>query len=96
MKYLVEKSNSESIKNLNTGDIVLVAGKGHEKNQDYGSRKKFYFLIKEVILQSIKNKNKSLSKNYKINIIKELSQSTISNKLKINNISINSKSIKKE
>ena len=46
LKYLDrKKAIIESIKNLNTGDILLVAGKGHEKNQDYGS-KKIFFLIK--------------------------------------------------
>ena len=45
---------------------------------------------------SIKHKNKSLSKNFKLNIIAEEAKSKISNKLVIKNISINSKSIKKK
>ena len=48
-----------------------------------------------MILKSIKLKNKFLSKNLKLNIIKEQSNSKISNKLLIKNISINSKNIKK-
>ena len=28
--------------NLNTGEILLVAGKGHEKIQDYGKKKLFF------------------------------------------------------
>ena len=79
---------------LNTGEILLVAGKGHEKTQDYG-KKKIFFSDQEVILESIKSKNKFLSKNFKLNIIKEEAKSKISNKLVIKNISINSKSIKK-
>ena len=89
-----KKAINEAIKDLNTGDILLVAGKGHEKIQDYG-KKKLFFSDKKVIMDSVKFKNKSLSNNLKLNIIKELSNSKISNKLQINNISINSKTIKK-
>jgi len=83
-----------AIMSLKTGEILLVAGKGHEKTQDFGKRKLF-FSDREVILKSIKYKNKFLSKDLKLNIIKEESQSKISQKLIINNISINSKIIKK-
>jgi MurE/MurF fusion protein len=89
-----KKAIYEAVKNLNTGDLLLVAGKGHEKTQDYGVRKLF-FSDRKVILNSIKSKNKSLSKNLKLNIIKEESKSQISKKLIIKNISINSKLIKK-
>ncbi len=85
---------NQAIKNLNTGELLLVAGKGHEKIQDYGN-KKLFFSDKEIILKSIKSKNKLLSKNLKLNIIKEESKSQISNNLKIKSISINSKIIKK-
>ena len=80
---------------LKTGELLLVAGKGHEKTQDYG-KKKLLFSDKEVILKSVKYKNKFLSNNLKLNIIKEQSKSKITNKLVIKNISINSKSIKKD
>ena len=89
-----KKAIHEAIMSLNTGDLVLVAGKGHEKIQDYGKRK-FYFSDQEIILNSIKKKNNSLSENLKLNIIKELSGSKVIDKKKINNISINSKAIKK-
>ena len=89
-----KKAIHEAIMKLTTGELLLVAGKGHEKIQDYG-RKKIFFSDREVILKSIKYKNKSLSKNLKLNIIKEQSNSKIPNKLVINNISINSKIIKK-
>ena len=85
----------EAIKNLETGDILLVAGKGHEKIQDYG-KKKLFFSDKNEILNSIKIKNKSLSKDFKLNIIREQSKSKISNKLVIKDISINSRIIKKD
>ncbi len=90
-----KKAISEAIKNLNTGDILLVAGKGHEKTQDFG-KKKIYFSDKKIILDCIKLKNINLSKNFKINIIKELSK--IKNKtpsVKADKARINSKEVKK-
>ncbi len=90
-----KKAISEAIKNLNTGDILLVAGKGHEKTQDFGKRK-IYFSDKKIILDCIKLKNTSLSKNFKINIIKELSK--IKNKIplvKADKARINSKEVNK-
>ena len=89
-----KKAINEAVKDLKTGDLLLIAGKGHEKTQDYGS-KKLFFSDQEVILKSIKLKNKFLSKNLKLNIIKEQSKSKISNKLLIKNISINSKILKR-
>ncbi len=89
-----KKAIHEAIMSLNTGDLLLVAGKGHEKTQDYGNRK-IFFSDKKTILNSIKLKNKYLSNNLKLNIIKEQSNSAIPNKLVIKNICINSKSIKK-
>ena len=40
-----KKAIHQAIMSLNTGDLLLVAGKGHEKFQDYGG-KKFFFQIK--------------------------------------------------
>jgi murE/murF fusion protein len=90
-----KKAIYDAVMRLKTGDLLLVAGKGHEETQDYGKRKLF-FSDTQVILKSIKIKNKSLSNNLKLNIIKEVSNSAIPNKLNINNISINSKTIKKD
>ncbi len=90
-----KKAISEAIKNLNTGDILLVAGKGHEKTQDFG-KKKIYFSDKKIILDCIKLKNTNLSKNFKINIIKELSK--IKSKIplvKADKARINSKEVNK-
>ena len=89
-----KKAINKSIEDLKTGDLLLVAGKGHEKIQDYG-KKKFFFSDKRIILKSIKLKNKFLSKDLKLNIIKELSNTKISSKVLIKNISINSKNLKK-
>ena len=89
-----KKAIEEAIRNLNTGEILLVAGRGHEKIQDYGKRK-ILLSDKKIILQSINSKNKFLSNNIKLNIINEQSKSKISNKLIIKNVSINSKTTKK-
>ncbi len=89
-----KKAIHEAIMSLKTGELLLVAGKGHEKIQDYGD-KKLFFSDREVISNSIKYKNRFLSKDLKLNIINEESKSNISNKLNIKNISINSKLIKK-
>ncbi|MDB9718376.1 UDP-N-acetylmuramoyl-L-alanyl-D-glutamate--2,6-diaminopimelate ligase, partial [Candidatus Pelagibacter sp.] len=86
----------KAIFELKTGDILIVAGKGHEKIQVYKKIKKL-FSDQQQILKTIKIKNKTLSNSLKLNILKELSNSTnISSKLKIKNASINSKEIKKD
>ena len=86
---------NQAIMSLKTGDILIVAGKGHEKIQEYKGVKKL-FSDQEQILINIKIKNKKLSNNLKLNILKELSNSSnISSKLKIKNASINSKEVKK-
>ena len=87
-----EKAISLAIRNLNSGEILLIAGKGHEKNQDYGSyiRK---FSDKKIILKYIKNKNKNLAFDWKVNILKEKIKKEIPNNFKINKASINSKKI---
>ena len=89
-----KKAIYQAVMALKTGELLLVAGKGHEKIQDYG-KKKIFFSDKEVILKSIKSKNKFLSTDLKLNIINEMSKSKLSKKLQIKNISINSKTIKK-
>ena len=89
------KAIKKAIFDLKTGDILVVAGKGHEEIQDYGKVKK-KFSDKKKILTSIKAKNKVLSNNIKVNILKELSNSKyISSKVNINKASINSNEIKK-
>ena len=85
----------KAIFDLKTGDILIVAGKGHEETQDYGKIKRL-FSDRAEILKNIKIKNKTLSNDLKLNILKELSNSNkISLKLKINNASINSKEVKR-
>jgi len=85
----------KAIFDLKTGDILMVAGKGHEIIQEYKKIKKLFSDEREI-LKNIKIKNKTLSDNLKLNILKELSNSSnISTKLKINKASINSREIKK-
>ena len=85
----------KAILSLKTGDILIVAGKGHEKIQEYKNKKRL-FSDKEEILKNIIIKNKTLSINIKLNILKELGNSNnVSSKLKIRKASINSKEIKK-
>ena len=73
-KHAIDKA----IHDLKTGDLLLVAGKGHEKIQDYGN-KKLFFSDRRVILDSIKIKNRYLSDNLKLNIIKEQSKNYFKN-----------------
>ena len=90
------KAISKSVQNLKTGEILLVAGKGHEKTQDIRGQKVF-FSDKKIISDSIKIKNINLNNNFKLNIIKELSGSKkISSKISFRKAKINSKEVKKD
>ena len=81
-----------AIRNIKSDEIVVVAGKGHEIYQEYNKKK--YFSDKVCIKKSIKEKNLTLSQNWKANIIEE----TLNRKLKknkiINKATINSKTVK--
>ena len=91
-----EKAISKAISQLKTGEILLVAGKGHEKTQDFGFKKIFHS-DKKTILSAIKVKNSFLSHNLKFNIIKELSTNKkISLKLNLKKAQINSREIMKD
>ena len=90
------KAIKKAVLDLKTGDILIVAGKGHEEFQDYGNIKN-QFSDRKEILNSIQIKNKTLSNNPKVNILKELSDAAfIPSKTKIKKASINSKEIKKD
>ncbi len=89
------KAIFEAVKNLTTGDILLVAGKGHEKIQEIGNRK-IYFSDKKIILDAIKLKNLNLSNNLKLNLIKESSgDKKLNTNLTLGQARINSKEVKK-
>ena len=89
------KAISEAIKNLKTGEILLVAGKGHETIQDFGKRK-IFFSDKKIILKSIKSKNFNLSNNLKVNVINELSlNKKLPSTIPFKKARINSKEVKR-
>ncbi len=100
VKKIKEISNrsiaiSEAIKNLKSGDVLVVAGKGHENIQEIG-KKKIKFSDRKKILTEIQKKNKNLSNQLKINIIKELSKTQkLSKSISINKARINSNEVKK-
>ena len=86
---------NNAVRNLKTGEILLVAGKGHETIQDYGKYKRF-FSDKMEIMKSIRTRNKSLANNLKVNILNEENKSgNLIKNTTINHASINSKKIKK-
>ena len=55
---------------IKSNEVVIIAGKGHEIYQEYASKK--YFSDKNCIKKYIKEKNKTLNKNWKSNIISEV------------------------
>ena len=89
------KAINTAIKKLNSGDVLIVAGKGHENYQEY--KKKYFFSDKTEILKAIKKKNQDLSNSIKTNILNEVFGYNIINKKKIlRSASINSKKITKD
>ncbi len=99
-KRIIEISNraiaiKEAIHNLNSGDILLVAGKGHEKTQDIGN-KKIFFSDRKVILNAIKHKNNNLSDNLKLNVVKEVAKiKKLSTSISLKTARINSQEVTK-
>ncbi len=84
----------KSIKDLKSGDVLLVAGKGHENYQEFKIKKKFS--DKKYILKFINLKNKNLANNWKLNILEEkLNQKRFKKNENINFASIDSREINK-
>jgi len=84
------------IKELNSNEILLVSGKGHETTQDYGS-KIINFSDKKEILKMIR-KNKSYKKqknNWSNFIVKKAFKNIDLTNISYNGVSINSKKVKK-
>ena len=90
---LRENAIKTSILDIKSDEIVIVAGKGHETFQEYGSKKRFS--DKKHIKLFVNERNKSLSKNWKSNIVTEITKKKIHKNVKINNASIDSRKIKK-
>ena len=88
-KLAIEKA----ILNIQSDEIVVVAGKGHERYQEYKIKK--IFSDKDCIIKSIKKKNLDLKKEWKVNILEENLEKKLNYKIKINKTIINSKEIKK-
>ncbi len=90
-----KKAIEKAVNHIKSNDILIVSGKGHENIQDFGKRN-FFFSDRNIILDSIKIKNKSLSNNLKINILREHEETKkIPQKIKLNKASINSKDVRK-
>ncbi len=88
------KAISLAVNNLNSGDILIIAGKGHETYQEY--RNRIYFSDKLEILKAIRKKNLTLSTSIKNNILREyIKKNIIKKNDSINSASINSKKINK-
>ena len=88
-----KKAIQQCISNLCSGDIAIIAGKGHEKTQDYKGNKK-YFSDRKEILKSIQKKNRSLFKDLHLNIIQEKTK-ILPKKTEFNKACIDSKKIRK-
>ena len=85
---------SEAIKDLGVGEILLVAGKGHENYQEYKLKKSFS--DKKHILKNKNLKNETLYNNWKLNILNEkLKYKKLNKNIKLNYASINSREINK-
>ena len=83
-----------SVNDIKSGDILIVAGKGHENYQEYRTKK--IFSDKKEILRAINKKNSTLSNSIKTNILNEnLKTKKINKNVLIKYASINSKKIKK-
>ena len=90
-----KKAIEAAITELREGEILLVAGKGHEKIQDYG-KKVFNFSDKKVIKEIIKKRKFLFGKS---NWSQQLAKKTFKNKnlkkINYNGVSINTKTLKK-
>ena len=89
-----ESAIKKAILNIKSDEVVIIAGKGHEVYQEYKSKK--YFSDKNCIKKFIKEKNKSLSKYWKSNIVSEVTKQNIEKNININKVSIDSRKIKKK
>ena len=88
-----ERAIKSAIMNIKSNEVVIIAGKGHEIYQEYVSKK--FFSDKRCIEKFIKIKNKSLNRNWKSNIVSEITKKKIEKNIIINEASIDSRKTKK-
>jgi len=90
-----KKAIRAAISELKANEILLVAGKGHEKTQDYGSRI-INFSDKKIIKEIIYKKKSSLKKySYKNFLLKKVFHDYNFKNANYSGVSINTKTIKK-
>ena len=90
-----KKAIKTAINELESNEILLVAGKGHEKTQDYG-KKIINFSDKKVIREIFHNKKQSLEKyNHQTFLIKKAFFNSNLKDVNYAGVSINTKNIKK-
>jgi len=90
-----ERAIEKAIKELESNEILLVAGKGHEKTQDYGN-KIINFSDKKVIRKIIKKNFFSAKKFHWSNFLaKKVFKNNSFKNTNYNGVSINTKTIKK-
>tara|TARA_B100001173_G_scaffold309802_1_gene322949 strand:+ start:1418 stop:4261 length:2844 start_codon:yes stop_codon:yes gene_type:complete len=88
-----ENAIKTSIQNINSNEILVIAGKGHETHQEYKTKKNFS--DRDYIHNSIYNKNLLLSKNWKNNILSEVIKNKFDKKIVFKESKINSNEVKK-
>ena len=90
-----KKAIKTAIHELRSSEVLLVAGKGHEKIQDYGN-KIINFSDKKIIKEIIHKKKFSSKKNHYQNfLLKKVFDNNNLRNVNYNNVSINTKTIKK-
>ncbi len=88
-----ENAIKSAILDIRSNEIVIIAGKGHEVYQEYLTKK--FFSDKRCIKKYIKIKNQSLNKNWKSNILSEVTKKKIEKNININQASIDSRKTKR-
>ena len=89
------KAIETAIKELREGEILLVAGKGHEETQDYG-KKIVNFSDKNVIKEIVGERKFYFTKsNWSQNLVEKAFKNKNLRKINYNGVSINTKTIKK-
>ena len=84
-----------AINELEPNEILLVTGKGHESTQNYGNR--IIDFSDRKVIKEIVSKKKYKIKNYNYNnfLIRKNFNNSINKNINFNNVSINTKDIKK-